>query len=170
MSQARVRQLTSIQIKAAQGLASGLSQGEAAAAAGASRRSVVRWLSDPLFSEKVSELKDAVYKVEVEIVESATRDFSLEKLIYKAKKVVNDVLDDPDARDASKLKAADLIGKWASLREQPSVEEDDTHGFPGEAYLKQRKESGNFLESDLSHLSDEELKALYFKSLSEDYR
>ena len=171
MSQARVRQLNAVQLKAAQGIASGLSQGEAAKAAGASRRSVVRWLSDPLFLQKVSELRGEIHQVKVEVIRETTREFSLENLIPKALNVVGEVLGNTDERTANKLKACSLIGNWVGLRSTSSSDGEGGSGFPGEAYLKEcearRVESGIEYE-DLSHLSDEDLKKLYFQTLAGD--
>lgn len=169
MSQEKMRQLTPIQVKAAQGLASGLSQGEAAVAAGASRRSVVRWLTDPLFSEKVSEFSNEINQVKVEIIRETTREFSLENLIPKALNTVGEVLENRDERTANKLKACTLIGNWVGLRSTVPSEGEGSSGFPGEAYLREREENRDYSEihEDLSKLSDEELKALYFRGLSE---
>jgi hypothetical protein len=170
MSQSRTRQLNAIQLKAAQGIASGLSQGEAAAAAGASRRSVVRWLSDPLFQKKVSEFSGEIHQAKVEIIRETTREFSLESLIPKALNVVGEILSDADERAANKLKACSLIGNWVGLRAAPSSDEDGNRGFPGDAYFNERGENQDLPDPkyDLSKLSDEELKALYFSSLGAD--
>ena len=171
MSQSKMRQLTAIQVKAAQGLASGLSQGEAAVAAGASRRSVVRWLTDPLFQKKVSEFSNEINQVKVEVIRETTREFSLENLIPKALNTVGEVLENRDERTANKLKACTLIGNWVGLRSTAPSEEESTRGFPGDAYLKECEKAQDYRDPDydLSQLSDEELKELYFKSLSESY-
>jgi hypothetical protein len=172
MSQGKVRQLSETQLKAAQALASGMSQGKAAEVSGASRRSVVRWLTDPVFCQKLAEFSGEIQQVKVEVLRETTREFNLENLIPKALSVVGEVLSDGDERTANKLKACTLIGNWVGMRSTSTSENEGGDGFPGNAFLREREENRDHSEipEDLSKLSDEELKALYFKSLSENCR
>lgn len=172
MSQAKLRQLTETQLKAAQALASGLSQGKAAEVSGASRRSVVRWLTDPDFCQKVAEFSGEIHEVKVEVLRETTREFNLENLIPKALNTVGQILEDANERSANKLKACTLIGTWVGMRSAAPSESEGSSGFPGDAFLGEHEKVQDYTDPDydFSQLSDEELKRLYFGSLSEGYK
>jgi hypothetical protein len=157
-----MRQLTQQQLKAASALSRGLSQTKAAELAGVARRSVVRWLTDPLFTSEVEALKAERSAVQVELVQKIViqEDVSLKDLLPKALATVKEILDNPDAKNCDRLRAASLICDWSGVKAaaQNKLEEQS---FPGSDMLT--LDGG--VEIDLSSLSDEELNRLYLEKL-----
>ncbi len=114
--------LSPIQIRAAQLLARGLSQEETGKQVGVSRRTISRWLCKEEFKNLSFGLvnsSSSSTKNEAEIQStSQTNDESsceLSHLVPLAFRTLENILTDPDARKADKLKAATLIGQWGGL-------------------------------------------------------
>jgi transcriptional regulator with XRE-family HTH domain len=114
--------LSPIQIRAAQLLARGLSQEETGKQVGVSRRTISRWLCKEEFKNLSFGLvnsSSSSTKNEAEIQStSQTNDESsceLSHLVPLAFMTLENILTDPDARKADKLKAATLIGQWGGL-------------------------------------------------------
>jgi transcriptional regulator with XRE-family HTH domain len=114
--------LSPIQIRAAQLLARGLSQEETGKQVGVSRRTISRWLCKEEFKNLSFGLvnsSSSSTKNEAEIQStSQTNDESsceLSHLVPLAFRTLQNILTDPDARKADKLKAATLIGQWGGL-------------------------------------------------------
>jgi transcriptional regulator with XRE-family HTH domain len=113
--------MTPIQIRAAQLLARGLSQGETATQLGISRRTISRWLCKEEFRNLSFGLLNSVSpeKVKPEILSRHTDDENehsdLNSLVPLAIKTLRDILIDQDSRKVDKLRAATLLGEWAGL-------------------------------------------------------
>ena len=96
--------------KAAEALALGNSNQEAAERAGVNVRTVQRWLKDDDFQKRVTQMQDARF------AQLARRFISATAL---ALRVAVDTLQDPDARRSEKMRAFMLsttFAVWASLR------------------------------------------------------
>jgi transcriptional regulator with XRE-family HTH domain len=113
--------MTPIQIRAAQLLARGLSQGETATQLGISRRTISRWLCKEEFRNLSFGLLNSTSpeKVKPEILSRHTDDENeqtdLNSLVPLAIKTLRDILSDQDSRKVDKLRAATLLGEWAGL-------------------------------------------------------
>ena len=112
--------MTPIQLRAAQLLASGLTQEEVGKRVGVSRRTIVRWLGIQEFKNLsfglVSLNPPEKGKVEIPLEKTETQtNYALSDLVPMAIKTLVDILVDPEARRVDKLKAVSLVGEWAGL-------------------------------------------------------
>ena len=114
------------QIQAAELLARGYSHQEVADAINTSRRTVLRWL-------KLQDFRDLSFGL-VHRAPQPTPQRSLESrkpsdnltpqdLVGDALKAVQEILQDPDSRNADRLKAAALAGQWAGLGSKEKMAE-----------------------------------------------
>ena len=107
-------ELTSKQRAAIAALIAGCNHGEAAARAGVHGNQVTKWLKDPAF---IQALRDA----EALALEAVSRD--LLALASKARQAIETVLDDDQAADSLRLRAADItLTKLLAIRELASLE------------------------------------------------
>ncbi len=137
------------QIKAAKLLAKGQSQTETAQAIGVSRRTIVRWLSQPEFknlcfglSGEAQPVARSVHSVELEKpiqVRGQSNSLTVEDLVPDALQAVRDILTNPDVRVTDRLKAAALVGQWSGLEHRGKTQEleafkllRDANLLPGE--------------------------------------
>lgn len=114
------------QIQAAELIARGYSHQEVGDAVGVSRRTILRWL-------KLEDFKNLSYGLVGRASASASPTLSQrpsercpqqssgltpQDLVDNALEAVRDILQDPDSRNADKLKASALVGEWAGLGQQ----------------------------------------------------
>ena len=124
--------LSSEQLAAVRSLAAGKSQQQTAVALRITKRTVQRWTKIPEFTQAVRDGKD----IALEATLKATADdikAKIERLIPKAITVLETTLDDAKARGADRLRAADIVGKWAGLYQTPPKPESQQ---PAEETLK----------------------------------
>jgi hypothetical protein len=108
---------SSEQLKAAQALASGASQGKAAEAAGVTRITVLRWLKKPDFRTKVTELTRQFHQAQTEsFVESAKQSVSQGAVSQQELvELFSGIVRDEDNRLSDRLKAGQCLGRWMGL-------------------------------------------------------
>jgi hypothetical protein len=121
------------QLKAAKLLAKGYSQTETAQSIGVSRRTVVRWLTQPEFknlcfglSGEAQPVVKSVNPIDLESqvqVGIKSNNLTVEDLVGDALQAVQDVLTNPEARPVDRLKAASLVGEWAGLSVRGKIHE-----------------------------------------------
>jgi hypothetical protein len=118
------------QIQAAELLARGYSHQEVADAINTSRRTVLRWL-------KLQDFRDLsfglVHRAPQPTPQQApqrsleshkqSNDLTPQDLVGDALKAVQEILQDPDSRNADRLKAAALAGQWAGLGSKEKMAE-----------------------------------------------
>ncbi len=117
-------------------------------------RTLSRWKID---YQKISSQP----KTDNTIVLEAQNDLSerLNDLLELAFNTVEEVLSDINARKSDKLKAASMVADWARLGRTSKEElESEKNKFPLEVAQAQE---------NLTNLSDDELKKLYFQNLQE---
>ncbi|HEY9834115.1 MAG TPA: helix-turn-helix domain-containing protein [Stenomitos sp.] len=121
--------LSQKQIRAAELLAKGYSQEEVGKAVGASRRSVSRWLQSEEFRNlsyglvgRASQPPPRACERQSEGRQMTSR-LNPEDLVPDALEAVRGILQDPDCRNADRLKAASLIGEWAGLGNREKMAE-----------------------------------------------
>ena len=108
------KELSSKQRAAIAALIAGCNHQEVAARAGGHGKRIAEWLKDPAF---IQGLRDA----EALALEAVSRD--LLALASKARLAIETVLDDDQAADSIKLRAADIVlSKLLSIRELASLE------------------------------------------------
>lgn len=127
---APVSALTPQQLEAFSLLSSGFTQLETAQKIGVSERSIQRWVKIPEFAEA---LKDAGQKATQITVEATAENINshIQKLIPKAIRALEDILDNDEARNSDKLRASEILGRWAGLA-QPQQQQQ----APAEENLK----------------------------------
>lgn len=106
--------LSSEQLAAVRLIATGKSQQEAAQALGVAKRTVQRWAKIPEFATAVADARNMALEATVEATAGDLKA-NIERLIPKAIAVLEATLDDGEARGADRLRAADIVGKWAGL-------------------------------------------------------
>jgi transcriptional regulator with XRE-family HTH domain len=113
--------LTPQQIRSAELLAKGHSQQEVGDAVGVSRRTVVRWLQREDFRNlSFGLLGRAVQSPQQTPKRSPesrkqSNELTPQDLVGDALEAVRGILQDPDSRNADRLKAASLVGEWTGL-------------------------------------------------------
>jgi hypothetical protein len=110
------------QIQAAELLARGYSHQEVGDAIGASRRTILRWLKQQDFRDLSFGLthrasQPTPQQAPQRSLESRKPSDNLtpQDLVGDALKAVQEILQDPDSRNADRLKAASLVGEWTGL-------------------------------------------------------
>jgi len=113
--------LTPQQIRSAELLAKGHSQQEVGDAVGVSRRTVVRWLQREDFRNlsfgllgRAAQSPQPTPKPSPESRKQPS-DLTPQDLVADALQAVREILQDPDSRNADRLKAAALVGEWTGL-------------------------------------------------------
>jgi transcriptional regulator with XRE-family HTH domain len=118
--------LTPAQIKAAKLLGQGYSQQDAAVAIGVTRRTIGRWQKQEDFRHLCFGL---IHRAPQSTPQRASERSSqpetlkVEDLIPDALKAVQEILQDPDSRNADRLKAAALVGEWVGLGDRQKMAE-----------------------------------------------
>ena len=118
--------LSEKQLQAIQLLAAGKDRNDVAIALNINRRTVSRWLEIPLFCEALAQARPKIVQKITENISLKTTEL-IEINLPKAIKTVVDILDDAEARNCDKLRAAQLLGKWAGLEK---TSEPDTKSQP----------------------------------------
>jgi len=106
------------QIQAAELISRGYSHQQIADAINVSRRTILRWLKQQDFRDLSFGLTHrAPQSTPQRAFERSSQPETLkvEDLIPNALKAVQEILQDPDCRNADRLKAASLIGEWTGL-------------------------------------------------------
>lgn len=116
------------QLTAAKLLGKGLSQTEVASQVGVSRRSIVRWLSNPEFKSLCLGLATPQQAPQraLERHQSPNRlpsSLTPQDLVEDALRAVQAILLEPDIRPADRLKAASLVGEWSGLSHRGKTQE-----------------------------------------------
>jgi hypothetical protein len=112
------------QIKAAQALASGLSQGKAAKESGVTRITVIRWLKKPEFCRKVQELRGKAEKASDSAFVQTTKEVTKKQVKAAGGITSNDLIEilakvakDEECRVADRIRATEVLGRWLGLGE-----------------------------------------------------
>ncbi len=116
------------QIRAAELLAKGHSQQEVADAVGVSRRTISRWLKQEDFKNLSYGLvgRTQLPQQAPQSLSKSSRNFKSltpKDLVDDALEAVREILQDPDSRNADKLKAAMLVGTWVGLGDRTKIHE-----------------------------------------------
>jgi hypothetical protein len=107
--------ITAKQKAAIRALLAGASYPEAAAAAKVHENTIGQWMKNPLFLA-------ALHQAESEAMQAVSRE--LVNLAGKATGTLEGVLDDTEARDSSKIRAADVVlGRLLQIKELAELEE-----------------------------------------------
>ena len=121
--------LTPPQIRAAELLAKGHSQESVGNTVGVSRRTIVRWLKREDFRNLSFGLLGRAAQLPQPssnpLPESRKQSNVLtpQDLVGDALEAVQSILQDPDSRNADRLKAAALVGEWAGLGDRGKMAE-----------------------------------------------
>jgi transcriptional regulator with XRE-family HTH domain len=123
--------LTPSQIKAAELLSQGFSHQEVADECKVSRRTILRWLNQNDFKNlsfglihRQRPAQQAPQRpANVNSTNHRLDNLTVSDLIPDALKAVQDILQDPDARNGDKLAAASLIGKWSGFELRGRIHE-----------------------------------------------
>lgn len=103
------------QKRAIQALITGASNVEAAQAAGVNPNSITAWMKESLFQA-------ALRQAELDAMATISR--SLVSIADKAAGVLSSVMDNPKARDSSKIRAADVsLGRMIEIRSIAELEQ-----------------------------------------------
>lgn len=123
--------LTPQQLEALSLLSSGFTQAETAQKLGISVRTVQRWARIPEFAEA---LEDVKRKAAEKTVEATAENINahVQKLLPKAIRTLEEILDDDEARNNDKLRASEILGRWGGLA-QPQQQQQQS---PAEESLK----------------------------------
>jgi hypothetical protein len=117
-----VSELTPKQLEAVAGIAKGLATRQIAKVVGVSSRTVERWRKLPEFVAAITRIQgNASRQVEAELVSDITCVTSrLENLASKSLDCLEQILDNPESRNADRVQAAKLLlNEWQ--RAQPPV-------------------------------------------------
>jgi hypothetical protein len=121
--------LTPRQIRAAELLAKGHSQQAVGDQVGVSRRTILRWLKEQDFKNLSYGLAGrGAEPPKKSVCERSPQPrqrniIKAEDLVPDALGAVQVILQDPDARNADKLKAAALVGQWSGLERRGRLDE-----------------------------------------------
>ena len=120
--------LTPSQIRAAELIGKGHSQQETADTLGISRRTVSRWMGQEDFKSLCYGLigrSQSPQQAPQRSPESHEQSDNLtaQDLVIDALKAVKEILQDPDSRNADRLKAAAIAGQWAGLGNKEKMAE-----------------------------------------------
>ncbi|MGI2908606.1 helix-turn-helix domain-containing protein [Tolypothrix sp. VBCCA 56010] len=126
--------LSQKQLQAVKLLASGKNQSEVASHLGVNRRTIARWCENPEFTEAVATGRPKVVQKLTESVSLKTTEL-IEVNLPKAIKTVVHILDDVEARNCDKLRAAQLLGKWAGLEKNSEADTKSQPELDLRAYL-----------------------------------
>lgn len=118
------------QVKAAQALASGLSQSKAAKEANVTRITVIRWLKNPEFARKVDDLRGKAEKASDSAFVQVTKEVAKKQVKAAGGITSNDLIEllakvarDEECRVADRIKATEVLGRWLGLGESKSYQQ-----------------------------------------------
>ncbi len=110
--------LNTDQLAAVKLIAQGKSQQETAQTLGVAKRTIQRWAKKPEFAQAVADARTMALEVTVEATAGDIKA-KIEQLVPKAIATLETTLGDTKARAADKLRAVDIVGKWAGLYQVP---------------------------------------------------
>jgi hypothetical protein len=116
---------TTQQLKAAQALASGLSQVKAAKESGVSRITVIRWLKIPEFKAKVTQLSKKAEEAETEAFVEVTKEKVRRGAITSTELVelFSGIVRDQEARLGDRIRAGEALARWLGIGESKRYEQ-----------------------------------------------
>jgi FixJ family two-component response regulator len=120
------------QAQAAAMIAAGQTQGAVAKSIGVSLRTITRWLKLDIFQDAIRQTTEKTVQVVAEDHTEKVKT-ALSKLVPAALQILARVLVDENARASDKLRAVQIIGDWAGLKQSPQTKEPTT---PPEQGLK----------------------------------
>ena len=145
--------LTQKQVVAVNALANGLPVEKVALLAEVSKRTVLRWKKMDIFQAELKRARHSVAKASIEIIreskESVFQDSrnALKLLLGKSFKVLNEIIDNPEAAERDKLKAIDTIGNWLGVKYMnevnTAIEMLESRGFRVVVEVEDVKHLGN---------------------------
>lgn len=105
---------------------------EAAIAAEVSVRTIIRWMKLEDFQEALGRKGQQRTELVKEIV--TISELQVVDLIPKALATIQEILENPDSRSSDRLKASELVGKWAGLGQtnlqlEKTPAEDNLKGY-----------------------------------------
>ena len=117
--------LTPKQLEAVSGIAKGLAPSQIAKVVGVSSRTVERWRKLPEFVAALSQIQGEVSRqVKVELVENVTSITSrLENLASKSLDCLEQIIDNPEARNSDRVQAAKLVLSEWQRAQTPTMHE-----------------------------------------------
>lgn len=86
---------------------------EAAVAAGVNVRTINRWVKLEEFQEALGRKTEKRLELIQDVVKIS--ELQISDLVPKALIAVREILENPDSRSTDRLKASELVGKWAGL-------------------------------------------------------
>lgn len=135
--------LTRQQLEALSLLSHGFNLQETANKVGVSKRTLQRWVK---LAEFIEAKKDVTQQTTARVIEVTAQDVteSIRHLVPKAVRLLEEILDCPEARNTDKLRASEILGRWSGLaqtQQQSQVSgEENLKGYL--AYLAS-KNNGN---------------------------
>jgi len=112
-------------LKAVALLATGKTKTETAKELGVHRKTIENWSKSPDFQKALMDTQDEVVEKAIEET-SLTISEQVQALLPDAFKVLADVLKNPDSRNADKLKAIQLLGKWSGMEDKKQPEQPNS--------------------------------------------
>ncbi|MEM7592352.1 MAG: helix-turn-helix domain-containing protein [Cyanobacteria bacterium P01_A01_bin.83] len=109
-------------LKAVALLAAGKTKIQTAKELGVHRKTIENWSKSPDFQKALMDTQDEVVEKAIEET-SLTISEQVQALLPDAFKVLADVLKNPDSRNADKLKAIQLLGKWSGMEDKKQTEQ-----------------------------------------------
>lgn len=115
--------LTPKHLEALSLLSSGFTQAETARKLKVSERTIQRWAKIPEFAEA---LKDVKQKATQKTIETTAENINkhVKKLIPKAIKTLENIIDDNEAQNNDKLRALETLEQWTAIKELVTAPED----------------------------------------------
>ena len=122
--------LTPKQLEAISLLSSGFTQAETARQPNVSERTIHRWMKITAFLEALENTKR---KATEKTVEATAENINahVQKLLPKAIRTLEEILEDDEARNNDKLRASEILGRWGGLGQQQQQQQS-----PAEDNLK----------------------------------
>lgn len=126
-------------LKAVALLAAGKTKTEAAKKLGVHRKTIENWSKSPDFQKALMDIQDETIEKAIEET-SLTISEQVQALLPDAFNVLANIVKNPDSRNADKLKAIQLIGKWSGM-EDKKIPEQPQPELEFANYLKERENS-----------------------------
>ncbi|MGB3640562.1 MAG: helix-turn-helix domain-containing protein [Rivularia sp. (in: cyanobacteria)] len=123
-------------LKAVALLATGKTKVETAKELGVHRKTIENWSKSPDFQKALMDTQDEIVEKAIEET-SLTISEQVQALLPDAFKVLADIVKNPDSRNADKLKAVQLLGKWSGLEDRKQPEQSNPQ-MDFADYLKQK--------------------------------
>ena len=127
------------QLRAAEALASGATQGKAAEVAGVTRITILRWLKNPDFRNKVQELTRQFHLAQSEAFVESAKEQVQDGAVTKSEliSIFSSILRDEEKRIGDRIKAGQSLAKWMGLENGNGITEPKPPELPAEAFREE---------------------------------